>query len=225
MARSTFWHNALLSTAASLFGLSMVACAAPGMSANRSDAQARVVAEASLSGYLDQIPAGQETRFGFGERQEMARATVGTPMPVLALGPKVSDSLARATDSSWKLAVEQDRWRVPVVVDGKPRVFITVEAVGDFLQAVDFGGASLAQEITAIDSMHPGKRKALLRMDALRCDVLIVDRTGNGFEKGEYHALGSAKAVFGTEVTPSKTRVEWIGAIRGRIRQNLTVRP
>jgi len=102
---------------------------------------------------------------------------------------------------------------------------VTVEVVDGSLQAVDFGGADLAKEIGGFEATHSVKRLALLRLDALRCDMLVVDRTGAGFDAAEYHPLRSAKGVFGADTASSRSRQALFDAVHRRMRQNMTVRP
>jgi len=213
-----------LSSAALLLGVAVVASAAPALVAPRSDTEIREVAKASLAGYLEQIPAGQEPRFGFGDRQELLRAGIGVPVAVLGIRSSVADSAPAQNDSAWNRVVAQDRWRVPVTVNGRPKAFVTVEVVDGALQAVDFGGADLAREIDEFEATHTVKRRALLRLDALRCDMLVVDRTGAGFDAGEYHPLRSAKLVFGSDTASSRSRKDAFEAIHRQVRQKMSVR-
>lgn len=208
-----------------LFGHSVGAAANSVQAVPRSDEEVAFVAKASLAGYLDQIPAGREPDFGFRNREDLLRAEVGVPISVLGVRASVGDSIPGKSDSGWNRIVLQDRWRVPVEVDGKPRVFVTVERLDGVLQAVDFGGASLAQEIGEFEGARSVKRKAMLRLDGLRCDVLVLDRTGSGFDEGEYRPLRSARNVFGSDTATNRSRKEMFETIHRKLRQNLLEHP
>lgn len=177
-----------------------------------SDTAIQAVAARALPSFLANIPASREALYGFGDRGQFARAKVGRPIPVWE-APVEADSPLVREDSSWRPQA-RGSWRVPVLVDGRARVFLTVESTATGLEAVDFGGAELAQEIATVEAQHPISRKALLRLDRLGCDILVFDPEGKGFAEGKYHPLRSAKSVFPGDSTIFQSRRNLGRAVR-----------
>lgn len=166
------------------------------------------VAAASLPSFLASIPVAHEARYGFDHRGQFARARLGEPLPVLE-GPRD----APGEDSSWSPRA-LGRWRVPVLVDGRARAFLTVERSEHGLDAVDFGGTALAREIDDLEPPHRRSRKALLRLDRLGCDILVVDRQGRGFAEGQFLPLRSARERFASDTSAFHSRKALGRAIR-----------
>jgi hypothetical protein len=81
------------------------------------------------------------------------------------------------------------------------------------LEAVELGGAELARELGEFDKKYPGGRRALLRIYRLKCDFLLVDRSGAGFGEGDYHPLRSARIVLNATSAASRSRGELFGEI------------
>lgn len=200
------------------FGLLSVGQAAIHPSPTASRDSVRSVAKSALSAFLEMVPVGQEIRHGFPDRSAFARATVGDPIPVYGARPAIADSLPDATDSVWDRPVPTGVWRVPILLDGKARTFLTVESVGGTLQAVEIGGASLAQEIGALESSHPGKRKGLLRLDRLRSDVLMLDRPEGDFSEGQYVALRSSRQSLSMDSLDKRSRRDMFRSIHKSLR-------
>jgi len=125
----------------------------------------------------------------------------------------LEDPGAARDDSLWSPR-SRGVWRVPVLVDGRARVFLTVEATSSGLDAVDFGGADLAREIGELEPARRGSREALLRLDRLGCDILIVDRHGRGFAEGEFVPLRSARSRFASDSTVFRSRKALGRAVR-----------
>lgn len=181
--------------------VALASLGATGMSpeGSVSDDSVLAVASRSLPSFLASIPVAQEARYGFAHRDEFARAVPGTPLPML------EDPGTTGDDSLWRPQA-RGLWRVPVLVDGRARAFLTVEATPSGLDAVDFGGADLAREIGELEPARRGPREALLRLDRLGCDILIVDRHGRGFAEGEFIPLRSARSRFASDSTVFRSR-------------------
>jgi len=179
----------------------LLPCVLLGLVATRSpaattDDSVATAAESSLDRFLSRIPPGQEEQYGFRNRAELGQASVGSPIRVFGTRPSLGDSFPERKDSSWNRPLPLDVWRVPVQVHREVRALLTIERVGGVLKTVDLGGAGLAREIGQFDSTHAGKRRGLLRLESMRCDMILLDRTGQGFDQAEYHPLRSARPFF-----------------------------
>lgn len=196
-------------------GLASALAAAPSPSPG--DSALLAVAQAALPGFLEKIPDGLEARYGFGDPSEFLRTRLGTPIPVYHVAEMPVDTSTGFPDSSWSRPVSGKAWRIPVLVGPQARVLITVEDRQGQLVSVDFGGARLASEMDEMPVRHPGIRKALLRVDALRCDFLVLHDSGRAIEEGEYRPLSSARQVFPEGSDSSRTRRELFGELRRRM--------
>ncbi len=201
------------------FLLAVGMAVAPSQAARTIGDSVRTVAETSLPRFLSRIPPGQEEPYGFQGRAEVERATVGVPIRMYGTRPSLGDSLLEGQDSSWNRPQAQDVWRVPVVVHRKVRALLTVERIGGALRAVDLGAAGLAREIGAFDSTHAGKRRGLLRVERMRCDLLMLDRTGRGFDEAEYHPLSSARPFFEGDSGLGRSRERVFHRIHRRVHE------
>lgn len=197
----------------SLIGLFIFSSAWTALCAGDSsftDESVRTVARSSLADFLHKIPSGRESRYGFLQRDEFSRASLGTPLRVYTVSP---DSLSGDADNPSNHPVAVDQWRVPVLIDGKPRSLLTVAVVDGALKAVELGAAALAREFGEFDDTYPGMRRALFRLNQLQCDFIMLDRTGAGFAEGEYHPLRSARHVFSPNAPSPRLRRELFGEI------------
>lgn len=92
-------------------------------------------AERHILQALEMIPQGQEYKYGLESRAEFMQCTVGEPLRMSEL----------STDGVVQL---QNYWRVPVVLDGKYRHFMTVILNDENqLELVGVGGLVLAENI------------------------------------------------------------------------------
>ena len=175
-----------------------------------SNESVRIIARSSLAAFLAQIPLGHESRYGFLHRGEFARATLAVPLRVYTTYP---DSLNGDNDTLSNRPVALNEWRVPVLVDGEFRSLITIALVDGVLKAVELGGTALAREFGEFDKKYPGARRSLFRLYLLKCDFIVLDRTGAGADEDEYHPLRSARLVFnaGSPSPRSRREGKWMG--------------
>jgi hypothetical protein len=126
-------------------------------------------ARAYLPTLSDKIPAGYEQRYGFRDRREVAKATVGRPIRVTTINPEPTE-----TQSTVEL-LPLDLWRVPVVVDGEHRALVTVARVDGEWRAVEFGATRLAARLQTVSATirQKDEQVALLRIHRLSRDYLV----------------------------------------------------
>ncbi len=158
-----------------------------------SEKSVRSGAMSTLGSFLDKIPPSYESQYGFRNRAEFSRASIGTPVQVFTIHP---DSIKNGIDLKRKYLIPLDEWRVPVLVDGEYRSLLTVSKVNSTLTAVELGGALLAKELEQFRKNHPGGRKVMLRLYQLQCDFMVLDREGTSIDEGEYYPLRSARLIF-----------------------------
>jgi hypothetical protein len=166
------------------------------------EASVQSVAMASLEAFLNKIPAGHETEYGFRRREEFPRANLGTAIQVFTLHP---DSMKNRIDPKRNYMIPLNEWRVPVMINGEFRTLLTVSMVNNTLKTVELGGEVLAKEMMTFQEKEPNSRTALLRLYQLHCDFLILDRNGLGMEHGEFYPLRSAHLIFdGLNCSPAR---------------------
>lgn len=181
-----------------------------------SDDSIITIARSSLGEFLDKIPMGRESRYGFSNRAEFAKATIGIPIRVYTANPDSTNGLSGNDPNSPKATNE---WRVPVLVDGESRALLTVSVNNGALSATELGAAELSRELGEFKKKHPARRSALLRLQALQCDFIINDRTGSGFDKADYHPLRSARDAFRLGDNSARSRKEIFTEMRRLNRQ------
>ncbi|MBN2343766.1 MAG: hypothetical protein JXX29_10385 [Deltaproteobacteria bacterium] len=131
----------------------------------------RAAATSQYMLFLNRIPVGQESEYGFDERAEFERVQVGTPLPMFTVD--IDTTGATPTVSNRIRAL--DEWRVPLLIDGKRRALLTVAKSGGGWQVVDFGAVNLAESLNVLDQMgsiHTPSSRYLLRVFAMRRDFL-----------------------------------------------------
>ncbi len=133
-------------------------------------------AQVQVRSFLDRIPVGMESRYGFKDRSEFQRTKIGTVYPMYTIHP---DDL-RSGELGMKAVRALGSYRVMLMVDGSARALLTVEKVEGAWKAVDFGATKLAKEL---DRVHRGLRVneagnpvvGLVRLYQLKCDLLLLD--------------------------------------------------
>jgi hypothetical protein len=144
------------------------------------------VARSSLLGFLEKIPPNYESRYGFSSRDEFNFAQPGTPLRLYSVN---LDSKSSADTLS---PVALNEWRVPVIVNGTIRSLLTLTIIDGSWQTVELGGAALAREIDNIDKLFHGCHRALLRVDQLRCDLILINFKNSDISTADCLPLKSA---------------------------------
>ncbi|MEI7500847.1 MAG: T9SS type A sorting domain-containing protein [Bacteroidota bacterium] len=101
----------------------------------------------SLLQWLEKIPSGDETNYGFQNREEFSQATLGTPIQVFDMGIDPSGQSGKV-----KYMEPAGEWRIPVIVDQKNRAVATVIKQNNVWEIVDFGASGLARELNDVKS-------------------------------------------------------------------------
>ena len=90
--------------------------------------------EENYSKTLEQIPLGKETAFGFNNRDMFDRCVTGNPIMLLKIN---NESEIEKTNE----------WRVPLLINGKYVILLTVVEFEQNYEIVDIGGKLLAELI------------------------------------------------------------------------------
>jgi hypothetical protein len=150
-------------------------------------------AQSQLAWYLNAIPAGEEGRFGFRDRSELALAGLGDPYEMFQL-----------VDA--RTIAPLNVWRVPVKVNGQYRALIDVKSVSGGFEAYGFGAAVLAGSLQNAEGarLRNGtaggiRGRALIRWNSDAADFVAYDvdpRQSGNRDLLRLRPLPSAKMAF-----------------------------
>ena len=139
--------------------------------AEPSEADIRTVAARALPVFLEKIPEGAASAYGFASSEEMEHASIGRPFRVILA------RIDRNKDAAETLQ-PLDEWRVPITVDESARALLTVVRKEGTLRAVDFGAAGLSRALETLEQdleLTEDTPRALVRAAALRRDFLYLN--------------------------------------------------
>lgn len=132
------------------------------------------IAQAGFRGYLEQIPPGQEPRYGFENREEIGKARLGKPYQVVTLTNEFLSDTEIIPGKNY--LVPAGEWRVAVMVDNEPRVLVTLAEMDGKWEVVGMGAAALAKDIGKLEQVHASSELwgQILRVYPLKSDYLIT---------------------------------------------------
>lgn len=141
-------------------------------------------AKAGLAERLEIIPKGEELLWGFNNRAEFALATIGRPYQMYTLNQKFYSVSMLLEKENY--ITPNGIWRVPVVVDGEYRTFLSVSEDNGVWRASGIGGAELAREIAIFEKSSIVKEDTesgiLLRVFKISSDFIVFS-SNNGVLK------------------------------------------
>ena len=144
------------------------------------------IAEKQLLKTLSLIPEGQESSFGFINRNEFNQCTIGSPIQVITLSKTFNNA-----DSEDKI-VAQNEWRIPVINDNHYKTLLTVYNKGSQYEVVDIGGTGLAKVLEIKSkNLNSSSKICILRVYQLSRDFIVVIPNGDSFDKAIYFPIGN----------------------------------
>ncbi len=135
-------------------------------------------AEKGYQAYLEKIPDGQESHYGFNNQEEFARVKTGKPYQIIILKKEFfTDPELTGEDCLQPL----NEWRVPLMVDHENRAFLTVARIKGSYKAVGLGAAGLAREVGEFEKTHPSKNQygKILRVYKMTSDFVLLPDEAN----------------------------------------------
>jgi hypothetical protein len=158
-----------------------------------SNARLQQVAHDGMYAYLDKIPVAQIREYGFNSSAEFSKITTGTPIRMKKIDPAFNSEHQIIPGRDY--IINNNEWRVPLVVNGEYRAFISViKDKSGALRCVDFGASDLAREIGKISTDNKLQHLSILRLHSLNCDMLMLDKgLNNKSAKPGFIALSSAR--------------------------------
>lgn len=156
-----------------LFILCMIVTGSTGQTANRE----KMIKEAmnELPVWLQKIPGGNESGYGFTNRDEFSLATLGKPYEVFTL---TNDFFREEIQTGKNYLETTGEWRIPVMVNQENRAIITIFKKENKWEIVELGARGLARELQEFER-YPELTKnnglRLLRVYQLQSDFLFAD--------------------------------------------------
>lgn len=153
-------------------------------------------ADIRLMEILDNVPMGREKDFGFMNRSEFKKTTLGIPYQ----------------EYDFEKEEPTGYWRIPVTVDGENRALIRLKKTGGGWSFSGFGGAGLARELGGYedDLVRKGTKPRtgrIVRDFSLFCDYIQFDQMPGAPLSGKIFPLQSAARIIlmsGTDKSVSR---------------------
>ena len=162
-------------------------------------------AQDNLASSLSKIPEGKENLYGFGSRDEFKSCTVGKPYRVIALNNAFYNDETVLAEKNY--IIEQNEWRVPVMVNGENRLLLTVARESETFNVVDLGGMQLAKELQQkSEKFSLSESRYILRIYPLVSDFLVKTTSGS-LTNARYIPLTSAS--IGIETLKEDSKYEY----------------
>ena len=163
---------------------------------SQTDLSRDIVAAANegYTAYLQKIPPGKETLFGFKNRDEFAIAKIGKPYQIFQLTKQFfTDTIL--TDENY--VVPSGEWRVAIVTENENRVMVTVAKMEGNWKVVGIGAAGLASELESFEKLtnESGQGGKILRVLPLDCEFVFYTEDPL-LKSAKLHFLKSANIAF-----------------------------
>jgi len=127
-----------------------------------------------LPSWLNKIPGGNESNYGFSNRDEFSQAILGKPYQVFTLSDEFFKGELRPGQSYLKATGE---WRIPIMVNRENRVLVTIFKKNKHWKIVELGARGLSHELQEFEQ-YPELSGAtflhLLRVYQLQSDFLFA---------------------------------------------------
>jgi hypothetical protein len=147
-------------------------------------------ADTNLTEILNNIPTGEEERYGFQNRGELSQATLGIPYQEYDIDKEEPTGY----------------WRIPVTVDGENRALLRLKDSAEGWVFAGLGGADLARNLDDHEANMDSQGRTpstgrIVRDFTMRCDYVQFDQQQNATLSGTVYPLWSASrfiSTFGT---------------------------
>jgi hypothetical protein len=137
---------------------------------------------AQLPGILENIPANEEDKFGFKNREEFCLASLGLPYQEYSLDKDAPTGY----------------WRVPVTVADENRVLVRVKMENGQWKFAGLSGAGLAKELGFLEKFIAGDKPAwgrIVRDFEMQCDYIQYSSPSESKLSGYIYPMESAARI------------------------------
>jgi hypothetical protein len=128
-----------------------------------------------LQTWLKKIPGGNESKYGFSNREEFSIAMLGKPYQMFTLG---GDFFKEQILPGKNYLESTGEWRIPVMVNGENRIMMTVVKKKNKWKIVELGARVLAGELQEFDrnlQLRSQDAPRILRVFQVQSDFLFLD--------------------------------------------------
>jgi len=159
--------------------------------ADRDLAEIVGAAAAGWQGYSRLIPRDDPAGYGFRSVDELAAVELGAPVEIHAFA---YERFADSSAGDEALVAFTGHWRVPLLVGGEARAFVTVTEQGGRLTAVEFGAAGLAGELEKYRlGLASDQQLVLVRYYPQSADFVGIKRIHESVTSGIFYPLRSGR--------------------------------
>jgi hypothetical protein len=149
------------------------------------------IAEKDFKVFLEKIPVGLEANYGFSNRNEFEKASVGKPISVFF--PTDFFYISDLIDSS-KVNYEVSQiWEVPVLVNGNICCLLRMKVTDNNCAIIGIGGYLTAIEIDKLSKtigLNKEKDRSLLKFPDIESQYLVVYDNSISYRNSKCYRIG-----------------------------------
>jgi hypothetical protein len=186
------------------------------------------VAEAGYMNYLNKIPIGHETKYGFNSREEFKIVDFGKPYRIISLNPDFFSEYELSKDNLHDYFFYTDEWCVPLSIENDYRILVNVSKMYGGWQTVGIGSAPLAREIGEMEKQIGTMEQygMILRIYQLKSDFILYFPDDSSSELFAY-PLESAKISLGRKGKSEipNSMIQLLPLIKKQINNHIDMQP
>jgi len=154
-----------------------------------------LTAKNGLTFYLEKIPQGKESLYGFNNRNEFKIAVLGKPYQMSTLNREFFIDSNLSPNKNY--LVSSGEYCIPISVNGEYRVLLTVAIMNGEWKTVGLGAVGIAIELNEFEKKYPSTNKSgiILRVYQLVSDFILSKEISSSVLKA--YPLLTAKLAFG----------------------------
>ena len=171
--------------------------------------EVKQAAEEGLPQFLSIMPREEVEHYGLKSVDELEIAALGEPYQVHTIMPQSLKSYEKGTRLS-SLITETNLWYFPIVVNSEARVILTVDFFEGRWQAVDLGGAPLAERLQSLSTQLPDLLKDKGVSGGFSMKFVRIFRSGYL----DFMIVDSDKGEF---VIPLLANPDWLGVENNKL--------
>ncbi len=150
-----------------------------------------LVAERDYKVFLEKIPIGMEARYGFSNRNEFEKVTLGNPMSTLF--PSDNFYNTDPIDINMTNYKVSPIWEVPIIVDGNICCLLRMKAINNTCFVIGVGGSLSAISIDRISKakgLDKMKDISLLKFPEIQSQYLIAYDNNLTYKDSKCYRVG-----------------------------------
>lgn len=160
------------------------------------------IAERDLKIFLENIPIGMEANYGFSDRKEFEKASLGKPISILF--PTEYFYSSAPFDSSKTNYEISPIWEVPIRVNGNIRCLLRLKNQINDYSLIGIGGSLTAIEIDRIMKeigLDTANEICMINFPELKCQYLIVDDNYITYKNSKCYKIGNLEKSESKEIS------------------------